>query len=70
MKHFSGAKLKQARLNKNWSISDLHYFLIKSSLRISLQSLRNWENGVAIPSCNHLVGLAEVLEKEEGYFFD
>lgn len=69
MKSFEGKRIKTAREEKGWTISDLHFQLAKNGTRMSLQSLRNWEKGSAIPSCENLLALSYILERDYEYFF-
>ena len=69
MKSFEGGRIKAARQEKGWSVSDLHYQLARNGMRISLQSLRNWEKGTAVPSCENLLAISTILEREYEYFF-
>ena len=66
---FNGSKIVQAREERDWSVSDLHFELARHGLRVTLL-LINWERGTSIPSSKYLPTLATVLQRPLGYFFD
>jgi len=67
---FSPSQLKQIREAKHKTLEDFFADLIKGGERISLQSLRNWENGVHEPALEHMQMLSFYLGRPMEAFFD
>ena len=67
---FNPSKLKKIRNDKNLTQTDLMFELDKSGLRISRQTLINWEHGRSAPKVNELSIIANFFNKSIQYFFD
>lgn len=62
-------KLKECRLEQKLTLTDLMFALEKKGLRVSRQTLLNWESGVFTPNVNNLCTLASFFKKPYEYFF-
>lgn len=67
---FLNKRLKQAREDRGWSQEDMILKLYDKELRMSRQTLANYENGETDPQVSDLIVMAEVLGKPVEYFFD
>ncbi len=66
---FKFQNLKRCREDKELTQTDLVFELDKLSLRISRQTLLNWEAGVTTPDANDIVTIASFFNKPVQYFF-
>lgn len=66
---FKFQNLKRCREDKELTQTDLVFELDKLSLRISRQTLLNWEAGVTTPDVNDIVIIASFFNKPVQYFF-
>jgi len=55
---FNHNKLKEIRTNKNITMTSLMFSLDQCGLRLSRQTLVNWENGKTNPDANDLAVLS------------
>ncbi len=67
---FIAEKLRKCREEKNLTQTDIVFMLDKIGLRISRQTLINWETGETTPDANEVAALACLFEKPIQYFFD
>jgi len=67
---FQGAKLKELRENRGFSLADLVFELAKKDFRISRQTLNKWENGESEPDASILKLLADFYGVPIDFFFD
>lgn len=67
---FRSEKLKKFRKEKELSQTDTLFGLHIRGIRISHQTLINWESGKTTPNAIEVAVLAEVFEKPVGKFFD
>lgn len=66
---FERDKLRKARINAGYSVDDLVFELMSKGVRITGQSIYNWERGKHIPRVDDLAVVAEILGKPFEYFF-
>lgn len=66
---FDRKNLRKARINAGYSVDDLVFELMAKGVRITGQSIYNWERGKHIPRVDDLVIVAEILGKPFEYFF-
>lgn len=67
---FLASKLKEYREEKKLTQTDLMFELDKIGLRISRQTLINWEAGITIPNANEIDLIASFFKKPIQSFFD
>jgi transcriptional regulator with XRE-family HTH domain len=67
---FNPEKLKKAREEKGLSPTDLNFELVKVDLRVSRQTIMNWENGNTVPDANDMSLIAKYFNKPMEYFFN
>lgn len=66
---FAPNKLKELRESNQISQEDLIYELRNRGLKISRQTLYQWENSTTQPRVNDLAVIAEYFKKPIKYFF-
>lgn len=66
---FIHEKIKDAREGKGMTQTDMVFELDKLGLRISRQTLVNWETGESTPNGDDIAILAKFFNKNEQYFF-
>ena len=66
---FLHKKLRQARKKKDLSMEDVVHLVRVQGLKITRQSLTNWELGVYSPTAEYLSALSKVLSVNVEYFF-
>lgn len=62
--------LKKIRDEKNITQNDVLFKLYVRGIKISRQTLINWEAGQTTPNANVAQALAEILGKPISFFFD
>jgi len=67
---FAHNKLKRFRQEKGLTQTELMFELDRIGLRISRQSLINWESGKSSPNSNRLSQIAKFFNKPEQLFFN
>ncbi len=67
---FVSDKLKKCREEKGLSVEDLTFELDKVGLRITRQTLYNWEAGDTTPDANQISVIANFFNKPLEYFFN
>lgn len=67
---FLPERLKKIRKEKGLSQEDLVIELSKLGLRISRQTIWNWETGATTPNANDLSIVIQFFDKPIGYFFN
>lgn len=66
---FFGEKIKLLREQDKLSVEDLVIELAQIGLRVSSETVRNWEKGVTYPNGDDIDKLAQFFNREPGYFF-
>ena len=66
---FNAKRLRECRLRKSLTQTELMFELDKRGLRVSRCTLLNWESGNTIPNANALGVLAVYFNKPIKYFF-
>lgn len=66
---FNARRLRECRLKKGLTQTELMFELDKRGLRVSRCTLLNWESGHTIPNANALNVLAGYFNKPIQYFF-
>lgn len=66
---FVNEKLKECREESGLSIDDLMFELDRAGLRVSRNTLLNWESGATSPDATNLAVIACVYKKPVQYFF-
>lgn len=69
-KVFLAEKIKELREAKRLSQEGLMFELDKVGLRLSRQTLFNWENGINSPDATDIAIIANYFKKPIQYFFD
>lgn len=69
-KMYTPEKLKQLREAKGLSQTDFVFELDKHGLRITRQTLINWESGNTTPDANDIAVLSAFFNKPVQYFFE
>ena len=67
---FSKEKLKELREKRGLSLSDMSHDLAKLGLRLTVETLRNWERGRHSPNVSDIEIIARLLKCPPAYFFD
>jgi len=67
---FQSDKLKEIREKSNISETDLMFELYKMGLKISRQTILNWECGATAPGADDLAIIATFFKKPIQYFFE
>jgi len=67
---FISERLKKCREEKNLTQTDLIFELDKAGLRISRQTLLNWEAGDTVPGVDDLAIISRYFDKQVQYFFN
>jgi len=63
-------RIRQLRKSRGFSLTDLSFEIYRlKSVKISVQSIHNWETGHVYPTQEHLTLLAEGLGVEESFFY-
>lgn len=60
-----GIRIKQARLERGWSRSEL-----AKRIGVSLTAIAKWERGESEPKYRHIVKLLSVFRMPSGWLFD
>lgn len=69
-KMYMPKKLKELREAKGISQTDFVFELDKHGLRITRQTLINWESGITAPDANDIAVLSNFFNKPVQYFFE
>jgi transcriptional regulator with XRE-family HTH domain len=67
---FSKEKLKELREKRGLSLSDMSHDLASLGLRLTDETLRNWEKGRCSPTVADIEIIARLLKCPPAYFFD
>lgn len=67
---FINENLKKCREEKGLTQTDVIFKLYEKGVRISRQTLINWESGSTTPNANEAQVLASILDQPIEFFFD
>lgn len=67
---FQGAKLKELRANRGFSLADMVFELARVGFRTTRQTLNNWENEDTEPNASSLKVLADFFGVSVEFFYN